>query len=256
MQRQPGPSPALSSAQQRQGRFAKEHFMTLALLGSLDQLPKIEPFELHGPDTVSQGRITLTPSSPHLPPTLLWYDHTAQTGPEPRAALAPGSAFPSPGASMPLSIAPHLAQPPHPGCPTKGRGSHVLIANPGRATEWCGLQVADVLRLFIPHVSICSCMHSGSHMFPYAVVCIVTHVSICSCMPSGSHMLRLHLLLLITEKDMSKVLVTSASVQAGREALLGMGEPAPSVRNHQGGQLGPASSLNEKKELGGGGAHL
>lgn len=79
--------------------------MTLALLGSLDQLPKIEPFELHGPDTVSQGRITLTPSSPHLPPTLLWYDHTAQTGPEPRAALAPGSASPSPGASMPLSIA-------------------------------------------------------------------------------------------------------------------------------------------------------
>lgn len=136
MQRQPGPSPGLSS-QQRQGRFAKEHFMTLALLGSLEQLPKIEPFELQGPDTVSQGRITLTPSPPHLPPTLLWYDHIVHW---PRAMHSPSSsASPSPGTSMPLFRAPHLAQPPHPGCPTKGRGLHVLIANPGRATEWCGL---------------------------------------------------------------------------------------------------------------------
>lgn len=132
MQRQSGPSQLYhqlsrgTGAEQGQRRFAEEHSVTLALLGSLDQLPKIEMLnscsELHGAEPVSRGRIALThhtstflpvscgSHTTAVPPLDIRYDQCASTGSEPCPARAPGCLF--------LCSQPHTqAQPQHPVCP-------------------------------------------------------------------------------------------------------------------------------------------
>lgn len=89
-----------------QRRFAEEHFVTLALLGSLDRLPKIEMLnscsELHSPETVSREKTALThytstflpvscgSRTTAVPPLDMRSDQCAEAGSEPGTARVPG----------------------------------------------------------------------------------------------------------------------------------------------------------------------
>lgn len=110
-----------TGAEQGQQRFAEEHFVTLALLGSLEQLPKIEILnpcsELQGAEPVSRGKTALTRHTSTFLPVSCGSHTTAEPTLDTRPVCIDwvrAMHGPSPRLSIPLVTAAHQARPQQP----------------------------------------------------------------------------------------------------------------------------------------------